>query len=149
VTRADWFRTFQIYSRSQHLKLEDGRVVPFVDENLNPLTGEWLARALKMRKKGFYARGDHYNHSGYADLIVTGLAGLRPGPDSKVNVAPLLPAGVWDWFCVERIPYHGKMLSILWDRTGTRFGRGKGLAVFADGREIARGRNLRPISGTM
>ena len=148
VTREDWFRTFQIYSRSQHLKLEDGRVVPFVDENLNPLTGEWLARALKMRKKGFYARGDHYNHSGYADLVITGLAGLRPADEAKVRVAPLLPAGVWDWFCVDRIPYHGKVLSIVWDRTGSRFGRAKGLAVFADGREIARGRELRAVTGT-
>jgi hypothetical protein len=149
VTRADWFRTFQIYSRSQHLKLEDGRTVPFVDENLNPLTGEWLARALKMRKKGFYARGDHYNHSGYADLVITGLAGLRPAAGAKVTVAPLAPSGTWDWFCVDRIPYHGKMLSIVWDRAGIRFGRGKGLAVFADGREIARGRDLRPVSGTI
>ena len=148
VTREDWFRTFQIYSRSQHLKLEDGRVVPFVDENLNPLTGEWLARALKMRKKGFYARGDHYNHSGYADLVITGLAGLRPADEAKVRVAPLLPAGVWDWFCVDRIPYHGKVLSIVWDRTGSRFGRAKGLAVFADGREIAHGRELRAVTGT-
>jgi hypothetical protein len=149
VTCEDWFRTFQIYSRSQHLKLEDGRTVPFIDENLNPLTGEWLARALKMRKKGFYGRGDHYNHSGYADLVITGLAGLRPAVGTKVTVAPLVPAGTWEWFCVDRIPYHGKMLSIVWDRAGSRFGRGKGLAVFADGREIARGRDLRPISGTI
>jgi hypothetical protein len=149
VTRDDWFRMFQIYSRSQHLKMEDGRVVPFIDENLNPLTGEWLARALKMRKKGFYARGDHYNHSGYADLVITGLAGLRPGVGSKVTVVPLVPTGTWDWFAVERIPYHGKMLSIIWDRAGTRFGRGKGLAVFADGREVARGRGLGAIRGTV
>jgi hypothetical protein len=51
-----------------------GRVVPYVDENLNPLTGEWLARAKKLRKAGFYDRGAHYNHSGYADLVITGLA---------------------------------------------------------------------------
>ena len=149
VTRDDWFRTFQVYTRSQHLKLADGRTVPFVDEDLNPLTGEWLARALKMRKSGFYGRGDHYNHSAYADLVVTGLAGLRPRADSTVTVAPLLPAGTWDWFCLDRVPYHGRMLSILWDRTGSKFHRGKGLAVFAGNREIARSPDLKPLTGTL
>lgn len=147
VTRDDWFRMFQIYSRSQHQTLADGRVAPFVDEDLNPLTGEWLARAMKIRKKSYYGRGDHYNHSGYADLVVTGLAGLRPRADSTVEVAPLVPAGAWEWFCVDRIPYHGRMLSILWDRTGAKFGRGQGLAVFADGREIARSRELKSVRG--
>jgi hypothetical protein len=149
VSRADWFATFQIYSRSQHLRLDDGRVVPFVDENLNPLTGEWLARALKMRKPGFYARGDHYNHSAYADLVITGLAGLRPRADNVIQVAPLVPPGTFDWFCVDRIPYHGRLLTIVWDRAGSRFGRGKGLAVYADGREIARSSELKAIEGKL
>lgn len=145
----DWFRTFQIYSRSQHVKLDDGHVVPFVDEDLNPLTGEWLARALKMRKKGFYDRGAHYNHSGYADLVITGVAGLRPRADSTVEIDPLLPRGAWDWFSLDRVPYHGRLLTILWDRTGARFGRGKGLAIFADGREIARSPQLSRLTGRL
>jgi hypothetical protein len=149
VTSAAWFRTFQIYTKSQHLTLPDGRVVPFIDEDLNPLTGEWLARALKLRKPGFYGRGDHYNHSAYADLVITGLAGLRPQPDRTVRVAPLLPAGTWDWFCLDAVPYHGRLLSIVWDRTGARFGRGKGLAVFADGRELARRRDLQPLTARL
>jgi hypothetical protein len=139
-----WFDTFRIYSRSQHL---DG--MPYVDENLNPLTGEWLARALKIRKKGFTNRGAHYNHSGYADLVVTGLAGLRPRADATVEVTPLLPARTWDWFCLDRVPYHGRLLTLLWDRTGAHFHRGKGLAVFADGREIARGPELSRITGAL
>jgi hypothetical protein len=146
TARDDWWTTFQIYSRSQHLKLPDGRVVPYVDEDLNPLTGEWLARAKKMRKSGFYDRGAHYNHSGYADLVITGLAGLRPRGDSTVEVVPLAPRS-WDWFCVDRVPYHGRLLSIVWDRTGAHFGRGKGLAVFVDDREVARGAELSRISG--
>lgn len=50
VGREDYFETFLIYTRSQHLKLDDGRTVPWIDEDLNPLTGEWLARAMKIRK---------------------------------------------------------------------------------------------------
>jgi hypothetical protein len=149
ISREDYFRTFQIYTRSQHLKLDDGRVVPFVDEDLNPLTGEWLARAMKIRKKTFYGRGDHYNHSGYADLVITGLAGLRPGADAAVEVNPLLPAGQWDWFCLDRVPYHGRMLTILWDKQGTKFGKGKGLRVFAGGKEIARAAELGRVTGRL
>src|SRR5439155_18544118 len=58
VSKADYFRIFEIYTRSQRLKLEDGRVIPWIDENLNPLTGEWLARARKIHKRTFYGRGD-------------------------------------------------------------------------------------------
>ncbi|MGO9259161.1 MAG: MGH1-like glycoside hydrolase domain-containing protein [Bryobacteraceae bacterium] len=149
VSRQDYFDTFRIYTKSQHIKLEDGRVAPFVDEDQNPLTGEWLARAMKIRKQTYYGRGDHYNHSGYADLVVTGLAGLRPRADSTVEVNPLLPAGAWDWFCLDRIPYRGRALSIVWDKDGGKFGKGKGLRLFADGREIAHAPELARITGQL
>jgi hypothetical protein len=148
VSRDDYFRTFRIYSHSQCLRLDDGRVVPFIDEDLNPLTGEWLARAMKKRKGTFYGRGDHYNHSGYADLVITGIAGLRPRSGTIVEVDPLIPAGAWDWFCVDRIPYHGRSLSILWDRSGNRFGRA-GLRVLADGRQIAHAPQFGRLTGRM
>jgi hypothetical protein len=133
ISRADYFATLQTYTRSQRLKLADGRVIPWVDEDLNPLTGEWLARALKMRKPGFYGRGDHYNHSSYADLIITGLVGLRPHAGDAIEVNPLAPPE-WDWFCLDRVPYRGRVLSIIYDRTGQRYRQGKGLQAFLDGR---------------
>ncbi len=145
VTREDYWRILQIYTRSQHRKLDDGRTIPWIDENLNPLTGEWLARAIKLRKKTFYGRGDYYNHSAYADLIITGLAGLRPRPDDALEVNPLAPAD-WDWWCLDHLPYHGRLLTILWDRAGTKFHKGKGLRVFADGVEIASSPALARIS---
>jgi len=149
VAKSDYFETFSIYTKSQHLKLPDGRTVPFIDEDLNPLTGEWLARAMKIRKKTFYGRGDHYNHSGFADLVITGLAGLRPRADSTVEVNPLVPAGKWEWFCLDRIPYHGRLLTILWDQTGGKFGKGQGLRVLAGGSEIAHGAELGRVTGKL
>jgi hypothetical protein len=142
VSRADYFKTLAIYARSQRLKLADGRSVAWVDENLNPITGEWHARARKLKKGTFNVRGDHYNHSGCCDLVITGLAGLRPRADATVEVAPLLPQGTWDWFCLDDVPYHGTSISIVWDLTGKRFGSGAGLAIFANGREIGRARRL-------
>jgi hypothetical protein len=145
--REDYFRTFLIYTKSQHLKLDDGRLIPFIDEDLNPLTGEWLARARKISKKTYYGRGDYYNHSGYGDLVISGLAGLRPRPDDVVEINPIVPAGKWDWFCLDHVLYHGRILTVLWDKTGNKFGKGKGMRLFAGGKEIARSADLARITG--
>jgi hypothetical protein len=137
----DWFRTFEIYTRSHRRTLEDGREIPWIDENLHPHAGEWLARARKAAKPGFYERGRYYNHSGYCDLVITGLAGLRPRADNIVEVNPLLPAGKWSWFALDRIPYHGRLIAIRWD--------GKTLRIFSDGREIARAPRLARLTARL
>ena len=149
VATADYFKTFLIYTRSHRLKLPDGRVIPWIDENLNPFTGEWQARSMKIRKGTFNGRGDHYNHSAYCDLVITGVVGLRPRADDTVEVNPLVPESAWDWFCLDDVAYHGRSLTVLWDRTGRKFGRGKGLRVFCDGREIARAAGLQRLTGRL
>lgn len=144
VTPQDYFEELKIYTRSQHLKLDDGRVAPWIDENLNPANGDWISRTrLKSWKdgtwdasKGGEERGKDYNHSTYCDLIISGLVGLRTRADDKVEINPLVPE-TWDYFCLDRVRYHGRVLTILWDRTGKHYQRGKGLRVLADGRDIA------------
>ncbi len=141
----DYFEIFKIYSKSQQLKRADGRVVPWIDENLNPDTDDWISRTrLKTWKdstwdagKGGEERGKDYNHSTYCDLVISGLIGLRPRADEKVEVNPLIPAD-WDWFCLDRVRYRGRWLTVIWDKTGQRYGKGQGLRVLADGKEIAR-----------
>ena len=111
---------------------------------MNPHTGDWIARSrLKVWKngtwdpgKGGVERGKDYNHSSYCDLIITGLVGLRPRADATVEVNPLLPEGTWEYFCLDGVPYHGRMLTILYDKTGKRYGKGSGLRILADGKEI-------------
>jgi hypothetical protein len=146
VTRQDYFETFRIYTKSHHLKLPDGRVIPWIDENLNPLTGEWQARAMKIRNGSFYGRGDHYNHSGYCDLVISGVVGLRPRADETVEIDPLVPRGAWDWFCLDNVRYHGHTLTVVWDKNGAKFGKGKGLAIFAGGRRIAHSPDLQRLT---
>ena len=82
-------------------------------------------------------------------LIITGLAGLRPRPDDTIEVNPLLPEKAWDYFCLDRVPYHGRLLTIVWDKTGRRYGKGEGLQVLADGRPIARSQGLAPVTGEL
>ncbi len=122
---------------------------PWIDENLNPYTGDWIARSLlRERKQAPEERGKDYNHSSYCDLIITGLVGLRPRADETVEVNPLAPED-WPYFALDRIAYHGRTLTILWDRTGQRYGRGRGLRVLADGREIAAADQLTRVEGKL
>jgi len=153
----NYFDLLKTYAKSHHLKRDDGRVVPWIDENLNPLTGDWIARTrLKRWKNGTWdpgkggaERGKDYNHSTFCDLIISGLVGLRPRADEVVEVNPLVPAGAWDTFCLDGVAYHGHTLTILWDKTGEKYGRGAGLRVLADGQEIARAPQLQRVSGKL
>ncbi len=157
ISKADYFETLKIYTKSHQLKRDDGQIVPWIDENLNPYTGEWLARSrLKVwtnetwdPKKGGKERGKDYNHSCYCDLIISGLVGLRPRADDIVEVNPLLPAETWEWFCLDNVPYHGQIITILWDKTGQKYGRGKGLQVFVNGKQIAQSDSLGRITGQL
>ena len=157
VAKADYLDLLKIYTKSHRLTRADGRVVPWIDENLNPRTGDWIARTrLRTWKdgtwdpgKGGRERGKDYNHSTYCDLVITGLVGLRPRADDTVEVNPLVPEDTWDWFCLDNVLYHGHALTILWDRTGNRYGRGKGLRVFADGSEIAQADSLQRVTGKL
>ena len=149
IGKEDYYRTLLLYAANQHRKLDDGRSIPWIDEDQNPLTGEWLARAKKSRKAGFYERGAFYNHSGFADLVITGLVGLRPRADNVIEINPLLPDGKWDWFCLDRVPYHGQNLTIVWDKTGKKFGKGKGLAVSNGAKVIARSAGLARVTGRL
>ena len=150
IDKADYFGTLKIYAKSHAFRqippgAPPSKVIiceekPWIDENLNPFTGDWLART-RMEVQGhnhkFKERGKAYNHSTFCDLIITGLVGLRPRADDVVEVNPLLPAKTWDYFCLDNVLYRGRILTIVWDKDGSRYGKGKGLRVLADGREIA------------
>jgi predicted GH43/DUF377 family glycosyl hydrolase len=152
VSARDYFELLKIYTRSHRLKLDDGGVVPWIDENLNPVTGDWLARTrLKTWKdgtwdagKGGEERGKDYNHSTYCDLVISGLIGLRPRADNVVEVNPIVPPD-WDYFCLDQVRYHGYWLTILWDRAGARYGKGLGLRVLVDGKETASASKLQRL----
>lgn len=83
------------------------------------------------------------------DLVISGLVGLVPREDNTVVVDPLIPTNAWDWFCLDNVPYHGRSLTILWDRDGEKYGKGKGFHVFAEGKEVARSDELTGIIGEL
>jgi hypothetical protein len=136
VARTDYFDNFLTYTHSQHA---DGR--PYIGEYQDETTGQWV--------NGVNGRSRYYNHSTYADLLITGVVGLVPRADNQVEIDPLLPAHVWNWFCLDGVKYHEHQLAIVWDRDGRHFGHGTGLAVFADGHEIARQPELGKLIGML
>ncbi len=129
VDQEDYFELLRTYALSHR---RDGR--PYIGEASDPFTGSWDGH------NTFY-HSEHYLHSGFVDLVVTGLVGLRPRADDTLVVNPLAPE-TWDWFALEGVDYHGHELTILWDRDGSRYGQGAGLGVFVDGREVARSPDL-------
>ena len=136
VNEADYFDALLTYARSHRY-----RGKPYIGEYLDEQDGRWL--------KPDTDRSRFYNHSTFCDLVIAGLAGLMPREDDTVSVHPLLPADAWDWFCLDGVPYHGRTLTILWDRTGHKYGKGAGLRVFADGKEIAAADTLSPVTGKL
>src|SRR5262249_23856090 len=125
VSKADYLRLLQVYAKTHR---KNGR--PYLAEAAHPDTGSFEGH-------DSYNHSEHYFHSGYCDLVITGLVGLRPRDDDMLEVNPLAPEE-WDYFALEDVPYRGRLLTILWDKTGRRYARGTGLRVFAGGREIAR-----------
>jgi hypothetical protein len=144
ATKQNYFDAMMTYAQShQYLDpLYAYHGNPYLGEYLDPNTGYWL--------KGPYSeRSRYYNHSTFADLVICGLAGLRPREDGIVDVNPLVPADSWDWFCLDRVQYHGHMLTILWDKYGTHYNRGAGLSVYCDDQLIAHSATLQRVTGDL
>lgn len=127
-----YFHLMELYVESQYHR---GR--PYVGEYLDEVTGTWL--------KGDQERSRYYNHSTFNDLIITGLVGLRPRTDNTVEVNPLIPEGKWNWFCLDNVLYHGKNLTIIWDKDGSKYHLGKGFRIFVNGKEVAKSNSLKKI----
>lgn len=146
VTKVDYWILLSQYSRSHQLKLEDGRTVCWIDENMNPFTGDWIARSRLKEfdgvawpaNKGGEERGKDYNHSTFSDLVISGLVGVRPSDSNELVVNPLVPDDAWEYFCLDNLYYRGKTLAICYDKTGKRYNKGTGFAVFIDGKEVFR-----------
>lgn len=131
-----YFENMQKYVESQ---CHRGR--PYIGEYLDETTGAWLM--------GDRERSRYYNHSTFNDLIITGLCGLRPQLNNELVVNPLLPAGQWDYFCLDNVLYHGHNITIVWDKDGSRYHIGKGLSLLVDGTKKAHRNDLGRITCTL
>lgn len=157
ISKADYFKLFENYAGSHQITREDGKKIPWIDENLNPFTGDWISRTrLKTwqngtwsAEKGGVERGKDYNHSTFCDLVINGLIGIRPALGNQLVINPLIPENSWSYFCLDNINYHGKKLTILYDQSGERYKRGKGFFVYLNGKLAASSPNIQKIALTI
>ena len=119
-----FFKQMKLYVESQHHR---GR--PYIGEYLDEKNGAWLM--------GDRERSRYYNHSTFADLVITGLVGLRPQADGSVVVNPLVPKDTWDYFCLDGVNYRGNVLTIIYDKDGQHYHQGKGLRLLVNGKLAA------------
>ena len=139
ITKNAYFETLQTYSNSHRRVNDYGQTICWIDENLDPFTGEWIARKMLLRRSDYQIkeRGKDYNHSSFCDLIISGLMGIQPQLDGSVVIEPLLPEGEWDYFSLSRIHCAGKEISLVYDRTGKHYDCEPGLTVYVDGKAAA------------
>jgi hypothetical protein len=136
VTSANYLKLLTTFARTHR---KNGK--PYLAEACHPDTGSFEGH-------DSYNHSEHYFHSSFNDLIITGLVGVHPRDDAVFEVKPLAPAD-WAYFALDGLPYRGHVVSVVWDRDGTRYHRGKGLKLFADGKEIAASDRLAPLTATL
>ncbi|USX53413.1 discoidin domain-containing protein [Lentzea sp. HUAS12] len=119
VDRDDYLSVLRGYALTQR---KNGQ--PYVAEAHHPDENRWIYDG-----KG---HSEDYNHSTFNDNVLSGLLGIRPQLGDTVRIAPLAPSS-WSHFAAENVPYHGHNLTVLWDRDGSKYGKGAGLRVWVDG----------------
>jgi hypothetical protein len=132
MSATDYVNLLHTYAATQY---KNGK--PYVAEAHHPDNDIWMYDG--------YNHSEDYNHSTYNDNVISGLIGLRGQPGNTLTVKPLAPAS-WDYFALENTPYHGHNVTVLWDRTGSRYGQGAGLQVYVDGNLAASQAGLAPVT---
>ena len=120
VSRSDYIAALNIYVNVH----KRGTGNPYIAIANHPETGSWAGYNQRNRS-------EHYFHSGFVDLVLSGLFGLQPQDGDTLVLKPLVPAG-WDYFLLDNLRYHGRDVTIVWDRDGAKYNRGSGFRVFVD-----------------
>lgn len=123
ITPADYIKLLRLYTQ-QHF-LPNGKIN--LVENYDPNLGGPIVHCYW---------SNHYNHSSYNNLIITGLCGVHPAAGDTLDVNPLVDNSI-DYFYLDDIRYRGHTLSVVYDKDGSKYKMGKGLHVFVDDKKAA------------
>jgi len=120
VTSSDYVKILRLYTQQHYLPNGKINLVEDYDPNLGgPIV--------------YYYWSNHYNHSSYNNLVITGLCGIRPSESDTLVINPLIDNSI-EYFCLDDVFYHGHKLTVVFDRDGTRYRIGKGLTALVDGK---------------
>ncbi len=137
VDRNDYCTLLSIYANSHRRTLEDGRVIPWIDENIHPYTGDWISRTIINTQEGESfkgkERGREYNHSSFCDLVLGGLLGIVANEDNSISIIPMISDCKWHYFSVTNLYIKGCDIDIYFDKNGTVYDKGAGLFLYVNG----------------
>lgn len=123
VTNSEYLHLLRLFTRQHYLP--DGRIN--LVENYDPNLGGPIV---------YYYWSNHYNHSSYNNLVISGLCGIIPSADDTLRLNPLIDSSI-RYFFLDDLRYHGHKLSVIYDLDGTKYNTGKGLSVWVDGKKAA------------
>tara|TARA_B100000900_G_scaffold229837_1_gene195182 strand:+ start:764 stop:2398 length:1635 start_codon:yes stop_codon:yes gene_type:complete len=153
VSKKDYYELLLQYAKSHKRTNQMGETLNWIDENLNPFTGDWISRTRLQTwdngtwssEKGGIERGKDYNHSGFCDLIISDLLGLKPQIDGSIKLKPMVPES-WDWFCIDRVVSNGREIRVVWDKHGEKYKIGQGFMIFINGKLVKKSPTLKDIT---
>ena len=153
VSKKDYYELLLQYAKSHKRINHKGETLNWIDENLNPFTGDWISRTrLKTwdngtwsSEKGGVERGKDYNHSGFCDLVISDLLGLKPQIDGSIKLKPMVPES-WDWFCIDRVVSNGREIRVVWDKDGEKYKLGQGFMIFINDKLVKKSATLKDIT---
>ncbi|KAK5123300.1 hypothetical protein LTR85_002730 [Meristemomyces frigidus] len=125
ITPALFNQEMSKYTRTNY---KDG--VPFVAESHYPTIDMWSGDTTN--------HSENYLHSTYLDNVFTNLFGIVPTFGDTLVLQPLVPTN-WTYFAIENLPYHGSLLTFVWDQDGTHYSSGSysnssaGLSIYSNG----------------
>ncbi|KAI1098053.1 Six-hairpin glycosidase-like protein [Jackrogersella minutella] len=125
ATAEQYHKYLQMYAMTQQ---KNGQ--PYVAESHYPFLDAWSADG--------WNHSEHYDHSTNNDDVITGLFGIIPQQDNTLKISPIVPRN-WTYFALENLPYHGHLVTVLYDKYGARYKAGRGMTIFVDGKKVYHG----------
>lgn len=129
---------FDKYTRTN---TKDGQ--PYTAESHYPTIDMWSGDTSN--------HSENYLHSTYLDNLFTDILGIVPSLGDQLVLQPLVP-GNWSYFAVESLPYHGTLLSFVWDEDGTHYSLNNGsagLSIYSNGTLFYHQAALGPVNVTL
>jgi hypothetical protein len=123
ISSKDYLKLLRLYTKQHYLP--NGKIN--LVENYDPDKGGPIV---------FWYWSNHYLHSTYNNLIISGLCGIRPSAEDTLSVHPLVDSSI-QYFCLQNVRYHGHFITVIYDRDGEKYKTGKGTTVFVDGEKLA------------
>ena len=120
ITPDLFFSELQRYTRTNY---KDG--VPYTGESHYPHIDMWSGDTTN--------HSENYLHSTYIDNIFTNLFGIVPTFENELVLNPLVPSN-WSHWAIENLPYHGTLLTMIYDSDGTHYSNiDAGFSIYSNG----------------